>query len=606
RGDFTKAIPEQKLAIQYCTERRHLNLPVFQSLYHLYSTELENAGEYTRAIAEYRVTDIGHYDPEWKFANLIDSSLLSDAFQYVSLVRYGHIFFRWYLAENNSEYLKNAEQLALLARELYYKAAVTLEENALMTFAEERNTVLELLCQIYAEKYLRYHDADAFYKFHTYAEENRGAIFWKDVKSEWKFDSTLIRLLLVEQRLIAKDKQLRSVNHVDPDVLQNNIESLQKINDTIQKKYPVYYRQALNNQTPGIETIQDTLSNGNSSLIAFNFIDDKLYVEMIQTCAIDLFEVNITQERRNQLDTLITWMSTRNSVQANKYSSLAYSVWNWLIPDRIKEDTTFHWVIIPDGYVHKLNLEALVTEISEDDENFGSLKYLILKKEISYSPLIKSWMLHTPDSPLHDDNVVGFAWSDKKTVSSLNHTGLPELPGTISEMKNLRSGYPGAMIFDGKNATKENFIKSYCNSTTKLIELAVHGKASSYKRDDLMLYFRSHDGMVDTLFSYELIPLISGVETVILSACETGKGRILQGEGNYNLARYFLANGANSVITSLWKLDDKSFHLMSPIKMDTEKKSNFTLALRWDKLKLLKSGSKNNSPFYWAGIEIQS
>ena len=54
------------------------------------------------------------------------------------------------------------------------------------------------------------------------------------------------------------------------------------------------------------------------------------------------------------------------------------------------------------------------------------------------------------------------------------------------------------------------------------------------------------------------------VELAVLSACETGKGKILEGEGSLTLAWSFLAAGARRVVSSLWKVDDqKTAQLMT-------------------------------------------
>lgn len=95
-------------------------------------------------------------------------------------------------------------------------------------------------------------------------------------------------------------------------------------------------------------------------------------------------------------------------------------------------------------------------------------------------------------------------------------------------------------------------------------------------------------------------------ELVVLSACQTGLGKEMKGEGLVGLTRGFMYAGAKGVVVSLWSIQDAgTSELMKKFYHQLlEKKLNPVTAMRAAQLEMIKS-EQWKSPYYWAAFLVQ-
>ncbi|MBD2091284.1 CHAT domain-containing protein [Microcoleus sp. FACHB-1515] len=95
---------------------------------------------------------------------------------------------------------------------------------------------------------------------------------------------------------------------------------------------------------------------------------------------------------------------------------------------------------------------------------------------------------------------------------------------------------------------------------------------------------------------------LRGTELVVMSACETGLGDVINGEGVYGLRRAFVMAGAESQLMSLWKVDDHgTSQLMSLYYERLQRGENRSAALRAVQREMLQAPFYQH-PYYWAGF----
>jgi CHAT domain-containing protein len=95
-------------------------------------------------------------------------------------------------------------------------------------------------------------------------------------------------------------------------------------------------------------------------------------------------------------------------------------------------------------------------------------------------------------------------------------------------------------------------------------------------------------------------------DLVVLSACETGLGKEIQGEGLLGLTRGFMYAGASRVVASLWSVNDAATaelmrHFYKAMEQDGLRPA---AALRWAQMEI-REQERWSQPYYWAGFVIQ-
>lgn len=147
-------------------------------------------------------------------------------------------------------------------------------------------------------------------------------------------------------------------------------------------------------------------------------------------------------------------------------------------------------------------------------------------------------------------------------------------------------------------------------ATYRILHFATHGIINSERPElsgiVLSLFDsegRSQDGF---LRLHEIYNLRLAADLVVLSACSTGLGKDVRGEGMIGLTRGFMSAGASGVIASLWKVDDDATaELMKHFYEGMFQKGlRPATALREAQLAMSKQ-KRWQSPYYWAGFVIQ-
>jgi CHAT domain-containing protein len=187
---------------------------------------------------------------------------------------------------------------------------------------------------------------------------------------------------------------------------------------------------------------------------------------------------------------------------------------------------------------------------------------------------------------------------------------LGNLPGSESEVLAAAASIGNssdASLLLGASATETAF-KSARLSEQTVIHLAVHGVPDVAHPDSaalILLADTAHDED-GYLHASEVIQLKLNAKLVVLSACETGVGRLQGQDGVANLSRAFLIAGAKAVVSTLWEVDDTmSAFLMKRFYQHIAAGRDSGVALTEAKRAVVLTFGNRALPYHWAAFVFE-
>jgi CHAT domain-containing protein len=262
-------------------------------------------------------------------------------------------------------------------------------------------------------------------------------------------------------------------------------------------------------------------------------------------------------------------------------------------------------IVIPDDDLHLLPFSAL-----QDHGRFTLVDH-------SFSVAASTTVLcllrarERPERPAGRQYLGVAAWTnkDQEEVPPMNRMSAPPpdlfraLPHSEEEVDSIAKQFPNSnMLLLGSDATETRF-KHLPLERYRILHFALHAYADSEFPDRSALVFAPEpsgpdDGLLE---AREVRQLRLGASLVTLSGCNTGVGPV--GESDVaSLANAFIEAGAESVVSSLWALDDNTTsRLMTAFYSGLRQNVTKTEALRQAQLSLQREGLP---PYYWASFQL--
>ena len=249
-------------------------------------------------------------------------------------------------------------------------------------------------------------------------------------------------------------------------------------------------------------------------------------------------------------------------------------------------------LIAPDGPLHHLPFEALPR----------NGRYLIEDHEVAVIPSSAALRLMRERArPLADDGFLGIG----DPATRAGDGALPPLRFSRMEVERIAELFADERrtTLLGAAATKPA-LRALDLDRYRFIHFATHGWLDDAEPElsGLRLSPVAPDDPDDLLSRDEILALRLASEVVILSACRSGLGELLEGEGLVGMTRAFLFAGARSVGVSLWNVGDRSTaDFMQELYRGVRSGATVPASLRRAKLSFLESDRPGRAEiFHWA------
>lgn len=427
-------------------------------------------------------------------------------------------------------------------------------------------------------------------------------------------------LLMLEAALKADRTFYQSQLAQDSSVYQAKLFTVNQQYDSLvqvlEGQFPDYYQLKYAPRIVTVPVVQSQLSS-DEAVISYFVGDSTQYAFAITA---DRFQVITlpTDTSLNQRIQTLRQVLHSNKTSPKEYQRQALALYQQLLAPVIDDSLLTNinrLTIIPDGALGYLPFELLLTQPPTAQADYTTLPYLMRDYTVRYG-YSATWLFHPFSRPKSSaaHQYIAFAPSyPTSTLDSTQQLALGQFRDQVTpllwnqqEAQSIGQYLPGVAYT--QQAAVERRFKEEVNQYG-IIHLAMHALVDDQNPMYSRLVFASDatDTLEDSyLNAYELYDMELSADLAVLSACETGYGKLEQGEGIMSLARAFAYAGCPSIVMSHWLVDDaSSARLMDHFYRYIAEGLPKDEALRQAKLAYLETASVQKAhPFFWSNFVL--
>ncbi|WP_158250505.1 CHAT domain-containing protein [Aquimarina sp. I32.4] len=419
------------------------------------------------------------------------------------------------------------------------------------------------------------------------------AMLSKKVLSNYKNDSlvtakTLLykeliyyKTLLIKEKLKGRDA---NISHIQKWETSYNIKTI-ALQETIKNLHHKYPDILATKKQLSVVALQKKLKKDHTTLIEYFYGDKNVYQFEIAADSFSIKKIKNVALFKKTIKKYIHYFDTASTI-TNKVSEFTKNAYQTFCALQIPVNTK-KLLIIPDGPLSFVPFESLLQK-NTTTINFAKMPFLVKSTKVSYAISANKYLTSVSTN------------NPNKTVLGIfpvfENTPL-ELSFSLSESKSLQQLYNGEFL-EKEQATYAHFLEK--TKDHSIIHLSTHAASGDFSKP-ATIQFRDQNVLVNQLYALQL-----DTDLIVLSACDTGVGKIAKGEGPISIARGFQYAGVENLLFSLWKVNDKTTSvLMDNFYKNLNSSISTSTALHRAKLEYLDAEGISNikkSPYHWASF----
>ncbi|HKL03604.1 MAG TPA: CHAT domain-containing tetratricopeptide repeat protein, partial [Cryomorphaceae bacterium] len=309
----------------------------------------------------------------------------------------------------------------------------------------------------------------------------------------------------------------------------------QELNDLyvkLEQENPAYYQFLEKPAQLGLDEVKDYLGKIRATYVEYFIQDRQIFAFVISGGDPGLHHWEVEPEMGKKTRELLSGMREFNAME---YAAKSHELYQHIFQPLEESLASGALLVVPDRWMAQLPLEILISELPDENALFNRLNYLIADYSFSYlysADMLSRNLKNTTSPSLYLGIAPGFAGENNQIAEVVRSgSSQPALLGARNEVESAAKLFQQEVRTSDENL--EDLLKEK-GGDYSILHLATHAEIDEKSPLNSRIYLdekKREDGEDGILHQYELFNIDLCNELTVLSACKTGSGPWIEGEG---------------------------------------------------------------------------